>query len=127
MEWLDALTAEYVQVVRAVEVLDTLWMLLTELLRQALLVLVLKVKASSRQNRVFLYHFVKNVDVEGQTLRAFQLFDEFAADGTTHPILVMQLLNAVRAQSMATVDQNAWNAFSNVVLECTELANVETA
>ena len=127
MEWLDALTAEYVQVVRAVEVLDTLWVLLTELLRQALLVLILKVKAGTRQNRVFLYHFVENVDVEGQSLRAFQLFDEFAADGTAHPILVMQLLNAVRAQSMATVDQNAWDSFSNVVLERTELANVETA
>ena len=33
MEWLDALAAENVQVVRTVEVLDTLWMLLAELLR----------------------------------------------------------------------------------------------
>ena len=32
MEWLDALSAENVQVVRAVEVLDTLRVLFTELL-----------------------------------------------------------------------------------------------
>ena len=107
--------------------LDTLWMLLTEFFRQALLVLILKVKASTRQNRVFLDHFVKNVDVEGQSLGAFQLLDEFPADRAAHSILVMQLLNAVRAQSMATVDQNSWNTLTNVVLERTELANVETA
>lgn len=33
VEWLDALAAENVQVIRAIEVLDTFWVLLTELLR----------------------------------------------------------------------------------------------
>ena len=48
MEWLDALSAENVQVIRTVEVLDTFWMNLTELLREALLVLILEVEARSR-------------------------------------------------------------------------------
>lgn len=44
MEWLDALTTENVQMVRAIEVLDTLWVLLTQLFRQALLILIFEVK-----------------------------------------------------------------------------------
>ena len=39
---------------------------------------------------------------------------------------MVKLLNAVRAQSMAAVDQYARDAFTDVVLESTELANVET-
>lgn len=40
---------------------------------------------------------------------------------------MVQLLNAVRAQSVATVDQYARDALAHVVLESTELADVEAA
>ena len=126
MEWLDALPAENVQVVRAVKMLDTLWVLFTELLAEALLVLILEVKARACQYRVLLNHLVENIDVEGQTLGRLQLLDKLAADWASDTVLMVQLLDAVRAQSMATMDQDSWNAFANVVLKSTELANVKT-
>ena len=127
MKRLDTLSAENVQMVRAVEVLDTFGMHLAELLRKTLLILVLEVKACARQDRVLLNDLVQNVNVQGQALRALQLLDQFAADGASHSVLVMQLLDAVRAQSMAAVDQYARDALTHVVLECAELADVEAA
>ena len=47
MEGLDALPAEDVQMVRTIEVLDTLGMLLAQFLREALLIFVLEVEASA--------------------------------------------------------------------------------
>lgn len=39
----------------------------------------------------------------------------------------MQLLNAVGAQSVAAVDEDAWDALANVVLQRAKLADVEAA
>ena len=63
MQRLYALTAEDVQVIRAVEVLDTLGVLLAELLRETVLVFILEVEAGARQDRVLLHDLVQNVDV----------------------------------------------------------------
>ena len=127
MKRLDTLSAENVQMVRAVEVLDTFRMHLAELLRKALFILILKVKASARQDWVFFDDLVQDVNVQRQALGAFQPFDQLAADGASHSVLVMQLLDAARAQSMAAVDQYARDALTHVVLECAELADVEAA
>ena len=126
MEGLDALTAEDVQVVRAVEMLDTLWVLLAKLFGKTLLILIFEVKAGAGKDWILLHDFVQDVDVEGESLGALQLLDQLAADGASDTVLVVKLLNAVRAQSMAAVDQYARDAFTDVVLESTELANVET-
>ena len=127
MKRLDTLSAENVQMVRAVEVLDTFRMYLAELLRKALFVLILKVETCARQDRVFLDNFVQDVNVQRKALGAFQPLDQLAADGASHSVLVVQLLDAVRAQSMAAVDQYARDALTHVVLECAELADVEAA
>ena len=127
VERLDALAAEDVEVVGAVEVLDALRVLLAELLGQTLLILVLEVEARARQDRVLLDHLVQDVNVEGQPLSTLQLLDQLAADGASDAVLVVQLLDAVRAQSVAAVNQDARDALSHVVLERAELANVKPA
>jgi len=40
---------------------------------------------------------------------------------------VVELLDAVGAESVATVYQDARDSFSNVVLETTELANIQAS
>jgi hypothetical protein len=116
MQRLDTLSTENVQVIGAVEMFNTLGVLLAELFLQAVLVFILKVKTGARENRVFLYHLVKNVDVEGQTLRTLQLLDQLATDGAANSVLVVQLLDAVSAQGVAAVDQDTGNPFADVVL-----------
>ena len=39
----------------------------------------------------------------------------------------MEMLNAARAERMATVHQDPWDALTNVVLESTELADVKAS
>ena len=126
MKWLDAFAAEDVQGVRAVEMLDTLWVLLAALFGKTLLILIFEVKAGAGKDWILLHDFVQDVDVEGESLGALQLLDQLAADGASDTVLVVKLLNAVRAQSMAAVDQYARDTLTDVVLESTELANVET-
>eukprot|EP00354_Favella_ehrenbergii_P000882 CAMPEP_0170464500 /NCGR_PEP_ID=MMETSP0123-20130129/9204_1 /TAXON_ID=182087 /ORGANISM="Favella ehrenbergii, Strain Fehren 1" /LENGTH=247 /DNA_ID=CAMNT_0010730179 /DNA_START=573 /DNA_END=1314 /DNA_ORIENTATION=- len=127
VQGLDALAAKDVEVVRAVEVLDALGVLLAELLGEALLVFVLEVKAGAREDRVLLDDLVEDVDVERQTLCTLELLDELAADGAPHAVLMVQLLNAVRAEGVAAVDQDARDALAHVVLESAELTDVQPA
>ena len=126
MKWLDAFAAEDVQVVRAVEMLDTLWVLLAKLFRKTLLILIFEVKAGAGKDWILFHDFVQDVDVEGESLGALQLLDQLATDGASDTVFVVKLLNAVRAQSMAAVDQYAGDALTDIVLESTELTNVET-
>jgi len=72
---LNALSAEDVQVVRAVEVLDALGVGLAQFLRQTLLIFVFEVEAGTRKDGVLLDDFVQDVDVEGKSLGALQLLD----------------------------------------------------
>ena len=127
MQWLDALSAKDIQVVGAIKVLDALWMSLTQFFRQAVLVFILKIEARARKDRILLHDFVKNVDVKGQSLSAFKLLNQLAADWASDTILVVKMLNAARAESVTTVDQDARNSFANVVLQATELTDVKTA
>ena len=124
VEWLDALATEDVQVIAAVEVLDALGVLLAKLLRQALLILVLEVKACAGQDRVLLHYFVQNIDVEGETLSTLELLDELTADGASDAVFVVQLLDAVSAKGVPAVHKYARDALSHVVLQSAELANV---
>ena len=127
MQRLDALAAEDVQVIRAIEMLDTLRVLLAQFLRQTFLVFILEVKAGARKNRVLLDDLVQNVDVEGKALSTLKLLDELAADGAPNSVLVVQLLDAVRAQSVAAVDQNTGDSFTDVVLQSAELTDIQAA
>ena len=124
---LDALPAENVKMIRAVEVLDALWVNFAELVGEAIFILILKVEARRRQNRVLFHNFVQNVDVQRQALCAFEVLDKLAADRASDAVLMVQLLNAVRAEGVPAVDQDARDALSNIVLETAELANIQAA
>lgn len=113
--------------VGAIEVLDTFGMLLAKLFRQAILILILEVKAGAGKDWVFLHNFVQDVDVEGQTLGTLQLLDQFTADGASDAVFVVQLLNTAGAESVPTVDQYARDALAHVILEGAELAYVQAA
>ena len=128
----DALAAEYGQVIRAVEVLDSLRVLLAQLLGEGVLVLVspgapslFEVEVGLRENRVLLDDLVEDVDVEGEALRTLELLDEFAADGAPHAVVMVQVLNARGAQGVPTVHQDAGDALSHVVAQPAELADVQ--
>ena len=71
MQRLYALTAEDVQVIRAVEVLNALRVLFTKFLRETILIFIFKIEACACQNRVLLDDLVQDVDVEWQTLSRF--------------------------------------------------------
>ena len=128
----DALAAEYGEVIRAVEVLDSLRVLLAQLLGEGVLVLVspgapglFEVEVGLRENRVLLDDLIEDVDVEGEALRTLELLDEFAADGAPHAVVMVQVLNARGAQGVPAVHQDAGDALSHVVAQPAELADVQ--
>ena len=130
----DALAAEYGQVIRAVEVLDSLGMLLAQLLGEGVLVLVspgapglFEVEVGLRENRVLLDDLIEDVDVEGEALRTLELLDEFAADGAPHPVVMVQVLNARGAKGVPAVHQDAGDTLSHVVAQPAELADVQAS
>ena len=63
MELLDTLPAKHCEMVAAVEMLDSLWMHLAQLLRQRLLILVIELEVCLGQNGVLLNDLIKDIDV----------------------------------------------------------------
>jgi len=55
------------------------------------------------------------------------LLHELAADRAADSVLVVKLVDAVSAQSVTTVDQDARNTLTHVVLLSAELANVQSS
>ena len=107
--------------------LDTLRVLLAELLTESFFILIFEIEGSLAENWVLLDNLKENVDVQWKSLSAFKLLDQFPADWASYSFLMVQLLDAARAESVATVNEYAWDAFTNVVLEPTERADVELA
>ena len=60
----DALSAKDRSSFRVIEMLDTVWVLATELVEHRTLILLIEIKVAGRQQRVFLDNFVQDVDVE---------------------------------------------------------------
>lgn len=65
---LDAFATEDRSVDRAIKVLDTFLVLLTQFLLKEFLILVFEVKSGLGQNWVLFNHLVQNVDVEWKSL-----------------------------------------------------------
>ena len=107
--------------------LDTLRVLLTELLTESLFILIFEVEGSLAENWILFDNLKENVDVQWKSLSTFKLLDQFPADWASYSFLMVQLLDAARAESVATVNEYSWDAFTNVVLEPTERADVELA
>ena len=123
----DALTTKNSKVVRAVKVFHSLWVFLTQILGQLLVFLGFKIETSLGQYRVFLNNFIQDVDVEWKALWTVELLHKLPANGASHAVFMVKLVDAVSAKSVTAVHQNARNAFANIVLECAKLADVETA
>ena len=68
---LDALTAENSFVTRAIEVLYSFWMLLTQFLVESLFIFVFKIKVFFLQDLILLHNFKEYVDVQRKSLSAF--------------------------------------------------------
>ena len=102
-------------------------MLLAQLFTQGFFIFIFEVKGGARENRVFLDHFIEDVNVEWKSLSTFKLLDQFSANWASDTVLVVQLLDAIRTESMPAVHKYARNAFPDVVLESAELADVELA
>ena len=122
---LDTLPAENREMIRAIKMLDSLRMLLAKLITQSFLILIIKVKISLLKNRIFLNNLIENVYVQRKSLCTFQLLDQLPTNWASNSIFVMELLNAASAERMSTVNQYARDSLPNVILEPTELANVE--
>ena len=105
--------------------LDTLRMFFTQFFTQSIFVFIIEIERRRIQDRIFLNNFVEDVNVQRQSFCTFKLFDQFPTNGTSHTIFMMKLLYAACAQGMTTVNKDARDPLSHVVLQSTELANVQ--
>ena len=96
--------------------LDSLVMLLAYFVGETLFVFIVKVETCLCKYRVLGDNLIEDVNVERESLGSFQLFDQFTADWTTHTVLMVKLLDAVSTESVATVDQDARDSLSDIVL-----------
>ena len=119
--FLDALAAEDSPVVTTVEVLHALVMLLAEEAVDTLLVLEVDVA----QDGVPLYDLVQDVEVERQLVDRLDLLDELPANGASHAEIMVQILEAVGAEGVPTVDEDARDLLSDGELVAAEVTKVQ--
>lgn len=124
---LDTLSAEHGQMIGTVKMFDSLLVIIANLLLKSIFVVLVQVKVGLRQDRILFYNFIQNVDIQWQPLCTFQLFDQLSADGASDSVLMMQLLDAISAQSMAAMNKYSGDPFSNIILESTKLADVKSS
>ena len=105
--------------------LNPLWVLLAQFLSQHLLIFIVKVERGRVEYRILGHHFIQDIDVEGQPFCAFQLLDQFSADGAPDSVLVVQVLDTRGAEGVSTVHKNAGDSLADIVLLGAELADVE--
>ena len=126
MELFDAFSAKHSQVVAAVEVLHTLTVVVAQLLFKSLFVLIVEFEVGLGKYRVLFDYLVEDVNVQWETLSAFELLNELAANWASHSVLVVELLDTVRAKSVPTVNKNARNTLAHIILEPTELTDIKS-
>ena len=126
MELFDAFSAKHSQVVAAVEVLHTLTVVVAQLLFKSLFVLIVEFEVGLGKYRVLFDYLVEDVNVQWETLSAFELLNELAANWASHSVLVVELLDTVRAKSVPTVNKNARNTLAHIILEPTEMTDIKS-
>ena len=114
--------------------LDALGMLLAQLLSEGVLILLspgaaglFEVEVGLRENRILLDDLIEDVDIEGEAFRTLKLLHELAADGASHTVVVVQVLDARGAQGVPAVHQDTGDTLSHVVAQPAELADVQAA
>ena len=113
---LDALSTKNGKVVRTVEVLDSLWMLRAQVFSELLIFFRFKVETGLSENWILLDHLIQNVDVQWKPFGTVELLNQFPADGASNTVLMVQLVDAVGAQCMSAMDEDARYPFADVVL-----------
>ena len=101
---LDALPAKDSLVVGTIKMLHSLRVDVAEFLNHAVFVIVFKIKVALCQDLILLHNFVQYIDVKRQSLRTIQIFNQFSADWAPDPIVVVQLCDAICAQSMSAMN-----------------------
>ena len=122
MVLLDALPAEDRLVVRAVEVLHSLVVFLAEEAIDAFFVLEIDIS----QDRISFDDFVKNVEVQRQLVHGFNILNQLTADGAPDPEIVVQVTEALSAESVTAVDKDTRYLFAYGELITAIVAKVET-
>ena len=95
MKRFNALSTEDCQMIRTVEVLDSLWMFLAQLFTQCFFVFILKVERGFSQDWVLFDYFIEDINVKRKSFSTFKLLNQFSANWASYTILVVQLLDAV--------------------------------
>ena len=121
MVLLDALSAEYCEVVGAIEMLHPLIVLLTQEEIDDFFVFEVDVP----QDTVSLHDLVKDVEVERQLVYGFNLFDEFPTNRTPHPMVMVELGEALSAEGVSAVDQDPGDTLTHIELLAAEIAVVQ--
>ena len=121
----NALSAENGLMIRAIKMLHTVRVNFAELIYHKGFVLFFKIEITIPQLIVLFNDFVQYVYIEGKSLCTVKLFNQFPADWAPHTILIMKFGNTVGAEGVPTVNQDAWNALTYVVLVAAELADVK--
>ena len=85
----DALSTEDSLVVRAVEVLDAVFMLSAELFVH--LVVVVEVELYLAEDVVLFDYLVEDVHVERESFDGFEVFDEFVTERTSDSVVLLEL------------------------------------
>lgn len=123
---LNAFSAEYCLMIRAVEMFDSFLVLTTEFFFEVVIKGLL-IKVGGAQYLVSLDDFIQDIDVQWQFLYCFQLFNQLPAYWASHSEVVMEVTQTLSAQSVTTVDHYPGDALSHVVFQAAEIAKVETS
>jgi hypothetical protein len=117
----NALSAENGQVVGAVEVLDPLFMILTQQAVNTLFIF----KIDISKDTVSFNDFIQNVEVQRQFIHTLNLFDKFSANWASHTIIVVESAQTLRTKSVSAVDHNSWDFFAHIKFAPAVIAIIE--
>jgi phosphoglycerol transferase MdoB-like AlkP superfamily enzyme len=118
--FLNAFSTKHGEVVRAVKVLNALFVFLTKQAVDALFIF----KVDVSQDTVSLHDFVQNVEVQRQLVHTFHLLHQFATNRASYAVVVVKLTQTLCTKSMTTVNQDPRNLFANIEFAPTIVAVV---
>ena len=120
MVTLDTLTTEHGLMVRTIEVLQSLRVCAAD---EVLFVTVIEVDGF--EDWIILCHLVEHVDIEWKSLNIIEALQQLPADRAADALSMVQLSQALSAESVSTVYEYTRNAFANVVSQSTEMTEVK--
>ena len=123
MIFFDTFPAKDSLMIRAIEVLHSLVMVVTEQAINALFV----IKVDIAQNGVSLNNLVEYVEIERQLINTFYLFDEFPANGTSNSEIMVKLCQTFSTERVPTMNKNSGYLLAHVKLITTKVTEIEAS